>query len=147
MTSETRGRRPRSWRRRLDSVVTDTSGHVPKLLLLLPAIFLGQCASQTWLPAMLLGHCASQTWELSNDPDGLCSSPSGGKVTGYRGTPDCRGYVYCADGYPMGSGAGASGVIACWPNQLYDAKSGVCTYDGDRQQQQRQRQWQQQEEQ
>ncbi|KAL7538369.1 hypothetical protein ACHAXR_008512 [Thalassiosira sp. AJA248-18] len=58
------------------------------------------------------------TWEQSNDPTSLCS-PS---ITGYRATRDCRGYVYCNDGYLMG------GEIPCWPNQLYDQVTGVCTY-------------------
>jgi len=71
-----------------------------------------------------------------NDPDQLCSDGST-KYTGYKPTRDCRGYVYCIDGYLMGGGAasespsgisGGSGVIACWPNQLYDAVSGLCTY-------------------
>lgn len=78
---------------------------------------------------------ASQTWEQSNDPDNLCSSNSNGKITGYKSTLDCRGYVYCNDGYLMGGGAagespsgvsGGSGVIACWPNQLFDESAGVC---------------------
>ncbi|KAL7525601.1 hypothetical protein ACHAWF_001435 [Thalassiosira exigua] len=63
----------------------------------------------------------SQTWESSNDPDGLCL-PS---RTGYVATLDCRGYVYCDVGYLMGGGA-AGGVIACWPNQLFDEVAGAC---------------------
>eukprot|EP00578_Thalassiosira_sp_NH16_P031524 CAMPEP_0181078438 /NCGR_PEP_ID=MMETSP1071-20121207/1487_1 /TAXON_ID=35127 /ORGANISM="Thalassiosira sp., Strain NH16" /LENGTH=323 /DNA_ID=CAMNT_0023159755 /DNA_START=287 /DNA_END=1255 /DNA_ORIENTATION=- len=69
---------------------------------------------------LLLIEPSISTWEQSNDPDRLCSSPSTGqKLTGYASTPDCRGYVYCADGYLMG------GVISCWPNQLFDGR--ICT--------------------
>ena len=59
------------------------------------------------------------TWEQSNDPTNLCS-PS---RTGYRATLDCRGFVYCNDGYLQGGG-----VIPCRPNQLYDEDLGTCTY-------------------
>ncbi|KAL9186471.1 hypothetical protein ACHAXT_005709 [Thalassiosira profunda] len=89
------------------------------------------------LLAALLHSACAQTWEASNDPDSLCLSGAT-KHTGYRPTRDCRGYVYCNDGYLMGGGAagdespsgvsGGTGVIACWPNQLFDVKSGVCTY-------------------
>ena len=69
----------------------------------------------------------------ANDPDGLCS----GSKTGYAATLDCRGYVYCSDGVVLGGGSsssnptgisGGSGVIACWPNQLFDESKGICTY-------------------
>ena len=69
----------------------------------------------------------------ANDPDGLCS----GSRTGYAATLDCRGYVYCSDGVVLGGGtsssnpagvSGGSGVIACWPNQLFDESLGICTY-------------------
>ena len=85
--------------------------------------------------ALVLPPGDSQTWETSNDPDGLCTTAAGAKVTGYKATLDCRGYVYCADGYLMGGGAagaspsgvsGGTGVIACWPNQLFDEASGTC---------------------
>lgn len=90
------------------------------------------------LPLLSTIHgAASQTWEQSNDPDSLCAT-NNIKHTGYRPTRDCRGYVYCNDGYLMGGGAagdespsgvsGGTGVIACWPNQLFDVQSGVCTY-------------------
>ena len=67
-----------------------------------------------------------QSYASSNDPlanDNLCidGSDDGVKYTGYKATRDCRGYVYCNDGV-------SAGVIPCWPNQLYDTTSGVCTY-------------------
>ena len=64
-------------------------------------------------------YTSAASWETSNDPDSLClrnSSPQ----TGYRATLDCRGYVYCNDGYLMG------GVIPCWPNQLFDERTDTC---------------------
>ena len=64
----------------------------------------------------------SQTWETSNDPDHLCTTTSGVKFTGYKATKDCRGYVYCSDGYLMGGG-----VIPCWPNQLFDEVAATCS--------------------
>ena len=64
----------------------------------------------------------SQTWETSNDPDHLCTTTSGVKFTGYKATRDCRGYVYCNDGYLMGGG-----IIPCWPNQLFDEIAAICT--------------------
>merc|ERR1712194_903391 len=77
---------------------------------------------------------AAPKWE--NDPDQLCSNNDGAtKYTGHKTTRDCRGYVFCNDGFLMGGGAalespsgvsGGSGVIACRPNQLYDAASGTC---------------------
>lgn len=91
-------------------------------------------------------HCQSSlTWEKSNDPDFLCANADGSsKFTGYKATLDCRGYVYCSDGYLMGGGSASSetstssasngsssttsGVIACMPNQLFDEALGTCTY-------------------
>ena len=74
-----------------------------------------------------------------SDPSHLCTSSDGSaKHTGYKATRDCRGYVYCSDGYLMGGGAAVTnavtgttvqpGVIPCWPNQLYDEALGICTY-------------------
>jgi hypothetical protein len=74
-----------------------------------------------------------------NDPSNLCTSSDGSvKYTGFRATRDCRGYVYCSDGYLMGGGEAVTnpitgvtvqpGVILCWPNQLYDEALGICTY-------------------
>jgi hypothetical protein len=74
-----------------------------------------------------------------NDPGHLCTSFDGSvKHTGYRATRDCRGYVFCSDGYLMGGGEAVTnpitgvtvqpGVILCWPNQLYDEALGICTY-------------------
>lgn len=74
-----------------------------------------------------------------NDPSHLCTSSDGSaKHTGYKATRDCRGYVYCSDGYLMGGGEAVTnavtgttvqpGVIPCWPNQLYDEALGICTY-------------------
>ena len=113
---------------------------------------------------LLLAVCHAQssssslTWEISNDPDHLCANSDGSsKITGYKATLDCRGYVYCSDGYLMGGGIGnggssnaaasssssdpaattttttnnnstTSGIISCWPNQLFDEINGVCTY-------------------
>ena len=77
---------------------------------------------------------SSLTWEQSNDPDFLCANSDGSdKYTGYKATLDCRGYVYCNDGYLMGGGISSgsnstSGVIACQPNQLFDESLGTCTY-------------------
>lgn len=63
-----------------------------------------------------------QSYE-SNPPTthNICIDESGVKYTGYKATRDCRGYVYCNEGV-------SAGVIPCWPNQLYDTASGVCTY-------------------
>lgn len=60
----------------------------------------------------------SQTWEESDDPNNLCAN----SYTGYKATLDCRGYVYCNEGYLMGGD-----VIPCWPNQLFDEVNAVCT--------------------
>eukprot|EP00986_Skeletonema_menzelii_P000477 scaffold137_cov156-Skeletonema_menzelii.AAC.8 len=64
----------------------------------------------------------AQIYETSNDPDSLCISGST-KLTGYKATKDCRGYVYCNEGYLMGGG-----VIPCRPNQLFDESQKACTY-------------------
>lgn len=73
------------------------------------------------LPPRLV-HCQSYE-SSSNDPptNNICIDESGVKYTGHKATRDCRGYVYCNEGV-------SAGVISCWPNQLYDAVSGVCTY-------------------
>lgn len=75
-----------------------------------------------YLSLVLLATRASsvypQTWEESNDPNNLCSD----SYSGYKATLDCRGYVYCNEGYLMGGD-----VIPCWPNQLFDEVNAVCT--------------------
>ena len=88
--------------------------------------------------ALSSSTAAAQIYEASNDPDSLCISGGSVKHTGYKATKDCRGYVYCNDGYLMGGGAaggespsgisGGTGVIACWPNQLFDESKNACTY-------------------
>ena len=87
--------------------------HPPSVLLVLLLVLLV-------LPPLSLVHCQS-SYDSSNF---LCIDESSGGVklyTGYKATRDCRGYVYCNDGV-------SAGVIPCWPNQLYDTVSGVCTY-------------------
>ena len=54
----------------------------------------------------------------AQDPQNLCPN----NTNGYRATPDCRGYVYCNNGYVSG------GIIDCWPNQLFDEIAMSCTY-------------------
>lgn len=84
-------------------------------------------------------YCQSSDSGGGNDPSHLCASSDGSvKHSGYMATRDCRGYVFCSDGYLMGGGEAVTnavtgsvvqpGVIPCWPNQLYDAALGVCTY-------------------
>eukprot|EP00985_Skeletonema_marinoi_P005676 scaffold2466_cov112-Skeletonema_marinoi.AAC.3 len=58
----------------------------------------------------------------SNDPTSLCINNSI-KLTGYKATKDCRGYVYCNNGYLTGGG-----IIPCRPNQLFDETLVACTY-------------------
>jgi hypothetical protein len=70
---------------------------------------------------------AQETRQQSNDPDSLCTRKNSIKLTGYKATLDCRGYVYCRDGYVMGGGAD-TGVIACQQNQLFDERTSVCKY-------------------
>ena len=41
------------------------------------------------------GGGATTSWEQSNDPDSLCTHNNSIKLTGYKATLDCRGYVYC----------------------------------------------------
>ena len=119
---------------------------IQRRLVLMPVLVL-VLLSLRLLPQCI--HCQSSlTWEKSNDPDFLCANADGSsKITGYKATLDCRGYVYCSDGYLMGGGGSASssetstsgnsdgsnnnstsGVIACMPNQLFDEALGTCTY-------------------
>ena len=86
----------------------------------------------TIITSHAVADAARSSSRSNNDPNGLCSSPSGNvRYTGYKSTLDCRGYVYCHDGHLMGGGGGGggegdAGVIPCWPNQLFDEASGVC---------------------
>ena len=65
---------------------------------------------------------AQEIYETSNDPTSLCINNSI-KLTGYKATKDCRGYVYCNNGHLTGGG-----IIPCRPNQLFDETLVACTY-------------------
>mmetsp|Transcript_25901 Transcript_25901/g.55108 ORF Transcript_25901/g.55108 Transcript_25901/m.55108 type:complete len:1088 (+) Transcript_25901:321-3584(+) len=72
--------------------------------------------------ALVAAATTPRAVRASVDLSRLCA----GGVTGHRPTPDCRGYIYCNAGVVAGGESAGGGVQACWPNQLYNARTGLC---------------------